>query len=55
MENFHLLNEVVGNKEQDDDFDISTLQKKMNEALEKEEYEKADELQKKIDKIFKKK
>lgn len=56
LENFNLLNK--DNQESDDkenDYDIGTLQKKMNEALEKEEYETADELQKKIDKILNKK
>lgn len=42
------------NTESIDENDITTLQKKMNEAIEKEEYELADELQKKIDKLSKK-
>lgn len=55
LRNFHLLNQNVWKAESsEDNFDISTLQKKMNEALEKEEYEKANELQKKIDKLLKK-
>ncbi|HWY13221.1 MAG TPA: UvrB/UvrC motif-containing protein [Bacteroidia bacterium] len=53
--NFHLLNQVVNKPEStEDDSDIATLQKKMNEALDKEEYEKADELQKKINNLLKK-
>lgn len=60
LKNFHLLNELelpAHPKPQEDpkaDFDIATLQKKMNEALDNEEYEKATELQKKIDKLLKK-
>ncbi len=58
FENFHLLNELreikKEAKDNSSDFDLSTLQKQMNEALEKEEYEKANELQKKIDKLLKK-
>ncbi len=57
LENFNLLNppKTANNEPSpDDDFDMATLQKKMNEALEKEEYEIADELQKKINKILQK-
>lgn len=58
LKNFHLLNTYREKPKpiEDDatDYDIATLQKKMNEALEKEEYEKANELQKKIDKLLKK-
>ena len=54
LSNFHLLNQQqkVETKKEDNDFDVATLQKKLNEALEKEEYEKADELQDKINKIL---
>ncbi len=54
--NFHLLNSASNNKEDSSEIetDIVNLQKKLNEALEKEEYELADELQKKIDKLLKK-
>lgn len=59
LKNFHLLNCIEDDFDEDDfdedDFDLATLQKKMNEALGKEEYEKADELQKKIDKLSNKK
>ena len=56
LQNFHLLNALaqIPEKEQSDSTDLSTLQKKMNEAIEKEEYEIADELQKKINKLLKK-
>ncbi len=59
LRNFHLLNAIPSDTQEskddkDDDFDIATLQKKMNEALDKEEYEIANELQKKIDKLLKK-
>lgn len=54
LANFHLLNQAVEQAgPTDDDCDIAMLQKKMNEAMEKEEYEKASELQKKIDKLLK--
>lgn len=59
LKNFHLLNKSDISSPQSDgdeeDFDIITLQKKMNEAIEKQEYEEADKLQKKIDKLSKKK
>jgi hypothetical protein len=64
LKNFHLLNtyeEPKRPKQQDEDIDdiadtnIAELQKKMNEALAKEEYEKADIIQKKINKLLKKK
>lgn len=55
LKNFHLLNQIrEDDDDQENDFDIATLQKKMNEAIEKEEYEKADKLQKKIDNLLKK-
>jgi len=55
LKNFHLLNPIENISEKsEDNFDIATLQKKMNEALEKEEYEIANELQKKIDDLLKK-
>jgi hypothetical protein len=53
LANFNLLNQITIPK-LEETFDIATLQKKMNEALEKEEYEKADELQKQINKLLKK-
>ena len=54
LKNFYLLNQIEEQpkKSEEEDYDIATLQKKMNEALEKEEYEKASELQRKIDKIL---
>lgn len=62
LKNFHLLNEIVEpktpQKTDDDEHDIAKnlfkLQKQMNDALDKEEYREADELQKKIDKLLKK-
>lgn len=56
LANFHLLNEIknapqTAPKEED----ITTLQKEKEEAIAKEEYEKADELQKKINKLSRKK
>lgn len=61
LKSFNLLNtykEKVKPKTKDeediDDTDIATLQKKMNEALAQEEYEYADKLQKKINKLLKK-
>lgn len=54
LKNFNLLNPI--NEEEDivDETDISFLQKQMNDALKKEEYEIAREIQNKIDKILKK-
>lgn len=53
--NFHLLNQIQNDTKDDEgdeeSYDISDLQKKMNEALEKEEYEIASKLQKQIDKL----
>jgi hypothetical protein len=60
LRNFHLLNSVSKwendkpKKDDDNNGDISSLQKKLNEALENEEYEKAQVLQNKIDKLLKK-
>lgn len=56
LANFHLLNEVINPSKQDreEEFDLPTLHKKMNEAIDKEEYERAEEYQKKIDKLMKK-
>jgi len=55
LENFHLLNPQIKNKQKiDNESDISSLQKRMNDALEKEEYEVAREIQNKIDKLLKK-
>lgn len=53
LKNFHLLNQAMERRQEvEDDYDMASLQKNMNEALEKEEYEKAEELQKKINKIL---
>ena len=56
LANFTLLNPQYKSTPQEttSEFDVSTLQKKLNEALENEEYEKADEYQKKIDELLKK-
>lgn len=54
--NFHLLNQVINPRAEDggEEFDLTILQKKMNEAIEKEEYEKAEDYQRKINKLMKK-
>lgn len=55
FKNFHLLNQNLPvNQPVIDENDIITLQAEMNKALEKEEYELADALQKKINKLLKK-
>lgn len=55
LKNFHLLNPIKEKQTEDiDDNDIASLQKRMNDALEKEEYEIAREIQDKIDKLLKK-
>ena len=58
LKNYHLLNSSLnfGTDEDSDtdNLDIVSLQKKLNEYLEKENYEEADKLQKKIDKLSKK-
>lgn len=54
LKNFHLLNPLKNNESEEiDDTDIASLQKRMNDALEKEEYEIAREIQNKIDKLLK--
>ncbi len=54
LANFHLLNPQIKIKEEVcDETDITYLQKRMNDALEKEEYEVAREIQNKIDKLIK--
>lgn len=56
LANFNLLNPLnnIEDDEEIDDYDISGLQKKLNAALEREDYETAEEMQRKIDKILKK-
>lgn len=58
FKNFNLLNPLK-NKEQQadeiDDYDISKLQSDLNKALDNQEYEKAREIQNKIDKLINKK
>ena len=63
LANFHLLNTYQEKpkpkaKDEDnegkDDYDIASLQKKMNEAIDRDDFEMASELQKKIDKLTKK-
>ncbi len=53
FKNFSLLNPInMGNiNEEFDDEDIIELQNEMNQAIESEDYEKAELLQKKIDKL----
>lgn len=56
LANFHLLNQPLQPEKKEEikpetDSDLITLHKKLNEALEKEEYEIADKLQRKIDKL----
>lgn len=52
LQNFHLLNQYRYVEQSDD---IATLKKKLKEAIKNEEYEKASELQKKINNILKSK
>ncbi len=65
LKNFHLLNEhnkwmkinKIKTESEDsliDNYNIIELQKQMNDALSKEDYRLADNLQKKIDKLIKK-
>ncbi len=56
LKNFSLINPICDQevKIKIDDHNIVDLQKRMNEALDKEEYELADQLQKKIDKLSQK-
>ncbi len=56
LANFHLLNKNIKISEStpDDHNDVATLQKKINEAIEKEEYEVAEKFQKQLDKLSKK-
>lgn len=58
LKNFHLLNvykqQPQNSQDEGNDYDIVTLQKQMNDALTKEDYETAEKLQKKIDKLLKK-
>lgn len=52
LKNFNLLNNVIPETVKEiNSSDISYLQKQMNDALEKEDYEIADRLQKQIDKL----
>jgi hypothetical protein len=54
LANFHLLNPQIEIKEGvGSESDITSLQKRMNDVLEKEEYEVAREIQNKIDKLLK--
>lgn len=52
LKNFHLLNSFKTKVEVLDESDIASLQKRMNDALEKEEYETARKIQNKIDKLL---
>ena len=55
LANFHLLNQVIVEGESsEEDFDLITLTKKMNECIDREEYEKAEEYQSKINNLSKK-
>lgn len=56
LANFHLLNKdkYLNTNKQEPRTDIISLQKELNLALENEEYEKADKLQKQIDSLIKK-
>ena len=52
LANFHLLNSVQFPEEPKvDTFDIASLQKQLQKAIEKEDYEKAEEIKKEINKI----
>lgn len=52
LKNFHLLNKEVF-KSQEDSLSVSHLQEAKKKALDSEDYEEADRLQKKIDKLSK--
>jgi len=56
LKNFNLLNPLSKEEEEEeiDEYDIANLQSKLNKALEEQEYEKAQDLQTKIDKLLKK-
>ncbi len=60
FKNFHLLNKIgipaylESSKKEVPVSDLAKLQKELNEALEKEEYEKVSKLQAQIDKLTKK-
>ena len=55
LKNFNLLNQIqIIEDEEDIDDDIASLQKLLNEAIENEQYEKAEELQTRINKILNK-
>ena len=62
LRNFNLLNPlydkiITENTKQEDEFDdtdLIELQKQLNDALDNEQYELAEELQKKVDKILNK-
>lgn len=55
LKNFHLLNSTGQQENVKQEYNLSDLQKKMNEALDAEKYEEADKLQKQIDKLVNKK
>ncbi len=58
LKNFNLLNPLKKQEEveeETDEFDIAKLQSDLNKALDAQEYEKARELQNKIDKLVNKK
>ena len=57
LENFHLLNSAILTDcivDNDFDSDIVTLQKNMNAAIEREEFEEAGRIQKQIDRLLNK-
>lgn len=57
LKNFNLLNPLKENNTQEDvdEYDIAKLQSELNKALDSQEYEKARDLQNKIDKLVNKK
>lgn len=55
LSDFNLLNPPkIDQVKEEEVFDIATLQKKINEALEQEKYEDVDKWQKQINKLLKK-
>lgn len=51
LKNFHLINPQIEIPETENDNDITSLQKRIDDAILNEEYEVANELQKKINKL----
>jgi len=52
LKNFNLLNQEQEEQEQSNESSIISLQKQLNQAIEKEDYEKAEKLKNDIDKLL---